>query len=181
MKLELNGERIKLRKLKFSDVKDIYGNVKDKEVVRWTLRIPYPYPKDGAKKFIRKTRRNIKKKKSYELGIVLKEADKIIGIVGLTNIDYKNKNAELGYWLGKKYWNKGLMTEAVKLMLWFGFEKLKLHRVYTKSFEENSASRRVMEKSGLKLEGIHRETRFRYSKWHNEVNYGILQSEYKKK
>lgn len=48
MKLELNGERIKIRRLKFSDAKDAYENVRDKEIVAWTLNIPHPYPKDEA-------------------------------------------------------------------------------------------------------------------------------------
>lgn len=178
LKLEMDGERVKIRRLKSSDAKDIYKNAKDKEISKWTINLPYPYPKDGAIKFIKKSHYNLKKKKAYIFGVVLKETDEVIGIVDLFKLDWKNKNAELGYWIGKKYWNKGLMTEAVKLTLGFGFEKLKLHRIYANLFENNTGSKKVLEKSGLSLEGRLREGRYKYGRWHNELKYGILAGEY---
>lgn len=179
MKLELNGNTIKIRKLKFSDAMDIYKNVKDKEVIKWTLSIPYPYPKDGAIKFIRKSHYKIKKKKSYDFGVVFKKTNRVIGIVSFNHVDWENKNAELGCWLGKKYWRQGLMTEAVKLILKFGFKKLKLHRIFAGLFEGNIASKKLLEKCGFKLEGKIRETRYRRKKWHNELTFGILRSEFR--
>ncbi len=178
IKLEIEGERIVLRKLRVSDVLDIYKNLQDKDMVKWTLNIPWPYKKQDAVKWIRKTHYGIKKRKEYSLGIILKNENKLIGAISLMHIDCKNKNAELGYWLGKKYWGKGYMTEAVKLMLKFAFEKLKLHRIYANLFEKNVASRRVLEKASFKLEGIMREHKYRYNKWHNELKFGILKKEY---
>ena len=175
---EIESKRIKLRKLKLSDADDIYKNLQNKEMVKWTLNIPWPYKKEHAIKFIRRTHYKIRKKKSYAFSIVLKEIDKVIGVVDLMNIDWKNKNAEIGYWIGKRYWNKGFATEAVKLMLKFAFEKLKLHRVYASLFEENKASRRVLEKCGFKLEGILREHRYKHGKWHNELVFGLLKKEW---
>ncbi len=176
--LMIDGERVFLRKLKLSDALDIYKNLQDKEMVKWTLNIPWPYKKQDAIKFIRKTHYKIRKKSGFVFGIVLKETNRVIGVIDLFNIDWKNKNAELGYWLGKKYWGKGYMTESVKLMLKFAFKKLKLHRVYAKLFEENIASRRVLEKSGFKLEGKLRGTRYRYKKWHNELWFGMLRKDF---
>ena len=63
-------------------------------------------------------------------------------------------------------------------MLKFAFNKLKLHRIYAKLFESNIASKKVLEKVGFKLEGIAREHRYRYGKWHNELHYGILKREF---
>ena len=180
MKMELDGEKVKIRKLKISDAEDIYKNVKDKDIGKWMFNIPHPYPKDEARKFIRRTHYRRKKKKSYAFGIVLKTTDKVIGIVDLFDIDWKSKKAEVGYWLSKKYWGKGLTTETVKLVLKFGFEELKLHRIYARLFEGNIASKNVLEKCGFKLEGTIRETEFRYNKWHNGLIYGILEKEYEK-
>ncbi len=177
MRLEFDGKRVSIRPLKFSDGPDIYENVKDKEIVTWTVSIPHPYPKDGALKFIRKARYNIKKKRSYAFGIVLKETGALIGVIELMAFDWKNKNAEIGYWLGRKYWGEGLMTEAVRLILKFGFGNLGLHRIYAKLFEDNTGSVRILEKSGFKLEGRMREERYRYGKWHDALRYGILESE----
>ena len=174
---EIEGERIKLRKLKLSDAGDIYNNLNDEEVVRWLLRIPFPYTLGDAVKFIRRTHYRIRKNSGYAFGIEL--GGKIIGVVDLFNIDWENRNSELGYWLGRKYWNQGLMTEAVKLILKFAFEDLKLHRVSACLFEDNSASRRVLEKVGFKFEGKKREARLKRGKWYNELLYGILEAEHK--
>ncbi len=176
--LKLESDRIKLRKLKLSDAKDICENLKDKEMIRWTLNIPWPYKKKDAISFIRKTNYESKKKRRYTFGIILKDTNKLIGVIDLLKIDWANKNAELGYWLGKRYWGKGLMTEAVKLVLKFAFKKLKLHKVYANVFEQNIASRKVLENCGFKLEGVRREHRFKYRKWQNVLEFGILVSEY---
>lgn len=179
-RFEIEGSRIILRKLKLSDANDIYENLQDKEMVKWTLNIPWPYRKKDAIRFIRRAQYRMRRKTGYAFGIVLKETNRVIGIVDLFRIDWKNKNAEIGYWLGKKYWGRGLTTEAVKLALKFAFENLKLHRIYARLFEENIGSRRVLEKSGFKLEGVLRENRYRYGRWHNELNFGILKKEYLK-
>ncbi len=178
MNMELEGDRIKLRKLRLSDARDVYENIKDEEVVRWLLRIPHPYPFNEAIKFIRRTRYRIRKNSGYAFGIVLKDTNKVVGVVDIFNIDWENRNAEIGYWLGKKYWKKGLMSEAVRLILGFAFEELKLHRVSATIFEDNVASKRVLEKVGFKLEGKRREARLKFGKWHNELLYGILESDY---
>ena len=177
MQLEFDGKRVSIRPLRFSDAPCLYENVKDKEIVTWTVSIPHPYPKDGALKFVRKVRYNIKKKKAYAFGIVLKETGTVIGVVELMALDWRDKNAEIGYWLGRKYWAGDLMTEAVRLILKFGFGNLELHRIYAKLFEENTGSARVLEKCGFKLEGRMREERYRYGKWHDALRYGILDSD----
>jgi len=177
MRLEFDGKRVSIRPLRFSDAPYLYENVKDKEIVTWTVSIPHPYPKDGALKFVRKVRYNIEKKKAYAFGIVLKETGTVIGVVELMALDWRDKNAEIGYWLGRKYWAEGLMTEAVRLILEFGFGNLKLHRIYAKLFKENTGSVRVLEKCGFKLEGRMREERYRYGKWHDALRYGILDSD----
>lgn len=178
---EIAGERIIIRKLVLSDVKDIYQNIRDREIVKWTLRIPYPYRKEDAVGFVRKTRYSIRKGKDYVFGIALKGKNKVIGIIELAKINYSDGNAEIGYWLGRRFWNRGIMTDAVKSILKFGFRRLNLHRINAALFEENIASRRVLEKSGFKLEGKIKESRFRYGKWRNELRYGILSSEYKRR
>jgi len=178
---ELSTNRVKIRKLTLSDAKAIHGRLRDKRIVRWTLNIPWPYTIEDAKRFIRKASRNIKNKRGYAFGIALKEADEVIGVIDLSNIDWRNKHGKVGYWMGSEYWGKGLMAEAVKLILKFGFEHLKLHRIHASLFEENTASRKVLEKCSFKREGTKREARLKSGKWHNVLQYGILSREYKRK
>ncbi len=180
MELKIEGKKINIRKLKKSDAPFIYQNAKDFEIAKYTT-IPHPYKLKNAEDFIKTTHQKMRKKKSFELGIELKENKKIIGIIGLTNINYNNKNAEIGYWLGKKYWGKGIMKEAIKLILKFGFKKLKLVRIYARVMHPNIASAKLLEKSGFKYEGRMRKTTLKKGKWMDDLKYSILNSEFKTK
>jgi len=98
-------------------------------------------------------------------------------MIGLMKIDYNNKNAEIGYWLGKKYWGRKIMKEALKLILNFGFKELKLVRIYARVMHPNIASANLLEKSGFKYEGRMRKTTFRKGKWLDDLRYSILREE----
>lgn len=121
MKSKLENQKVKLRKLIISDAEFIIKNAKDKDITRYTFVIAPPFGMKEAKKFIRKTQKEMKEKKAYEFGIELKETRELIGTINLFNISHKNKNADVGFWLAKKYWGKGLSQEALELILKFGF------------------------------------------------------------
>lgn len=78
----------------------------------------------------------------------------MIGTCGFTRIDCKNQCGEAGYVLNKNYWGQGLATEALSEIIRFAFEVLKLERLESRYMEENTASRRVMEKAGMTFEGF---------------------------
>ena len=178
MKLKIEGKLINLRELKKFDVPSIYQNAKDFDIARYTT-LPHPYKLKDAEDFVRTTHQKIRRKKAFELGIELKETKKVIGMISLMNIDYKNKNAEIGYWLGKKYWGKKIMKEAVRLILGFGFKKLKLVRIYARVMSPNISSAKLLEKSGFQYEGRMRKTTLRKGKWMDDLRYSILSSEFK--
>jgi len=180
MDLKIEGKQINLRKLKKSDAPSIYQNAKDFEIARYTT-LPHPYKLKNAEDFIKITHQKIRKKKAFELGIELKETKEIIGMISLINLDYDNKNAEIGYWLGKKYWNKKIMKEAVNLILNFGFKKLKLVRIYARVMHPNISSAKLLEKSGFQYEGRMRKANLRRGKWLDDLRYSILSSEFKQK
>jgi len=178
-RLQLKGKRIILRCHKMSDVDDIVKNINDKRISAWTSHIPYPYNKKDAIQFISKAQYKYNHQKAFELAIVLNDSNKLIGGIALHYVGKDKKQAELGYWVGKKYWDQGYVTEAVDLILNFGFKKLKLHRIQALCFKANKASERVMIKSGLKKEGEIRECTYRLGSWHNILRYSILDSECK--
>jgi len=179
--MKLIGKQIILRELRKSDAEDLRKNINDRKVIRFMTHVKYPFSKKDALKLIEGKKLTRAAKTEFAFGIALKSTNKIIGGIDLHHIDLKNKNSELGYWLGKKYWNKGIMTEAVKLAVDFGFRKLKLHRVYANLFHKNIASKKILEKIGFTLEGNMREKRWRENQWHNVLNFGILGKEYKKR
>lgn len=179
MPAQLIGKKVKIRQHKLSDAIDIYKNIRDKDIFRFTRRIPYPYKKRDAITFVKGTFELRKKKLVYQFAITEKTSDKVIGGIGLMNLDWKNKNAELGYWIGRKYRGKGYITEAVSLILKFGFKGLKLNRIWAAVFETNKASIKILKKNNLTYEGLMRETVLKVGNWQNQVLYSILRSEFK--
>jgi len=95
-KIKLEGEKIILRQLKLSDAESIYKHINHKDIVKYTLNIPWPYKLEHAIQFIKKIQKEYKKKTSTKLGIILKEKNKAIGVMDLKHIDVNNKNAEIG-------------------------------------------------------------------------------------
>lgn len=176
LKSIFEGKRVIVRKLKCSDVKDIYKNINSKNVTKWMSNKSYPLDKNKILKYIKKTIKDEKENKVATFGIALKENNRIIGVIDLSHIDIKNKNAEIGYWIGEKYWGKGLIMEAIGIVLKFAFNRLRLHRIYATLCEENVRSERVLKKCLFKYEGLLRDARYKHKKWHNELIYSILKN-----
>lgn len=176
----LIGRNIVLRKLALSDAESIAEHIKDKAIIKWLLVVPYPYRKKDAASFIRSRQNERRTRKSYTFGISLKTNKEIIGIIDLSDIDWDDKKAEVGYWIGKRFWGNGYMTEAINLISRFGFRELKLNKIYARVFEGNIASMRALEKNNFRHEGILRDEIFKYGRWIDEYYYGLLKSEYKK-
>ncbi len=176
--MRIEGTKVNLRKVTKSDARSIYENARDKEISQYTF-IPHPYKLEDALGFIRFAHKQMKKGREYHLGIELKITGQIIGMIGMMKISQKHRHAETGYWLGKSYWGKGYAGEALRLMLKFGFEQLKLVRITAGVMHPNLASARMLERVGFKLEGRFRKSFMQYGQWLDELRYGILREEFK--
>ncbi len=152
MKPIIKGKNFILRPLKRSDAKSLSINAHSKKVYKNTLRIPYPYTLEEAKKWIEKNIREEKKKEKKMVNFVIDIDGEAAGMVGFSGIEKKHK-AESGYWLGEKHQGKGVMSEAIKLADEFAFKKLGLEKITAHVFNFNKASCRVLEKNNYKLEG----------------------------
>ena len=129
-----------------SDAEGIAKAINNKIIARNTLTIPYPYKLKDAKWWL-----GLKKKKVVNFCV---EIDgEVAGSIGLNKIA-KDHKAEIGYWLAEKYWGKGIMTKIVKEVVKFGFEELKLRRIYAHIFPFNKASMGVLKNNRFKFEGI---------------------------
>jgi ribosomal-protein-alanine N-acetyltransferase len=97
------------------------------------------------------------------------------------NVDSYVKKADIGYWLGQKYWGQGIISEALKSFIKFSFKKLKLLRLQAGVAVENKASVKVLKKAGFKKEGIRgKSLRTRSTgKWHDTYSFGLLRSDVK--
>ncbi len=173
---QLRGQQIILRQLKPSDAADIKKNV-SQAVTRFTS-LNYPYQLSDATDFIKKANQKIYRKKALELGIEHKKTGEIIGVAGLIKIDLENKNAELGYWLGQKYWGQGIGREAAKLILNYAFNRLKLHRISAQVIPGNFASAKLLKNIGFNYEGRLRQVVLRNRRWYDHLVYSILRQEF---
>ena len=174
----LKGDKINLRRIRRSDAESIYHHVKDKDIARYTF-IPHPYRIEDAYSFIKLSHKQIYQKTNFPLGMEHPQSKQIIGIISLDHVNYEHKNAELGYWLGKKYWGQGIAKEAIRLILRYGFKELKLKRVYARVMQPNIASAKLLEKSGFTYEGTMREMLYRRKQWLDMLWFGILKEEFK--
>lgn len=136
-----------------SDAKSIVRHANDKLVARNLERLPHPYTMKDAKVWLRKKLRQYKQKNPKEFVFAIEIDGEAVGSIGFNKIIQGHK-AEMGYWLGRKYWGKGLMTEVVKYASRYAFKAFKLRRLQAYTFPLNKASMRVLKKNGFKFEGV---------------------------
>jgi len=147
----IRSKRFILRPFRKGDEKSLMKNINNRIIARNTLRIPYPYKLKDARWWINHNLKLNKKKKKHEINFAVEINGEVVGGIGLDKI--YDHCAEIGYWLGKKYWGQGIMTEAVKLVTKYAFEKLGLRRIYAFVFLFNKASAAVLKNTGFKCEG----------------------------
>lgn len=138
-----------------------------------TVNIPYPYTIENAKFWLNLAEVGIKNQNQFIFVIRLKNTNELIGGIDL-GVNKQFHKAELGYWLDKKHWNNGFATEATKAIINFGFKELNLKRIFATHFEENLSSGRVMEKAGMKKEGILKCHTFKNGKYQNHILYAVI-------
>lgn len=102
-----------------------------------------------------------------------------IGNIGLHDINWLHRHAELGIVIGEKaYWNKGYGSDAIRTLLGFAFHEMNLHRIYLRVYEDNARGIHAYEKCGFRHEGCMREAVFRKGRYYNELRMGILDYEF---
>ena len=97
--IKLETEKLILRPLREEDEETIYQYVKDYDIAKWTINIPHPYPREGVISFIRQARDLMEEGLCYELAILLKSNQEIVGVVSFVKVNKTHRNAELGYWI----------------------------------------------------------------------------------
>lgn len=108
-------------------------------------------------------------------GIVSQEYNCLVGIIGLKNIDFINRNAELYIYIGEtQYQSKGLGTDAIKTILDFSFNQLNLHRIYLNVFAYNENAIKVYKLIGFEIEGVLKESLFRDGKYHDKIIMSMI-------
>ncbi|MGX2959616.1 GNAT family N-acetyltransferase [Peribacillus sp. JNUCC 23] len=115
----------------------------------------------------------------YPLSFAIIYNGKIAGTIGFNEIHKANKIGVVGYWLGEKYQGKGIMSNALKALIDYGFNDLKLNRIEISVAVENKKSRALPERFGFKEEGKIRQAEWLYDHYVDHVIYGLLANEWK--
>lgn len=169
---KIETERLILRAFTIADSSEVQRMAGKVEVASNTLAMPFPYHDGMAEAWISTHQQEFEDHKSVILAIELKAQHILAGAIGLS-LQFPYNNAELGYWIGQEYWGKGYCTEAVKAMIEFGFQHMKLHKIYANYFHNNPASGRVMKKAGMKYEAILNSHLLHWGEYKDLICYGI--------
>ena len=151
--VRIDTERLALRRFMDSDADDLYRNYgSDSNVQRYISFFPCS-TKEGAREFIDMHIQRYRATKDF-YGWAITLDGVVIGSIGLFDIDHESDSCEIGYSLGSRWWGKGYATEAVSAVLDFAFHSIGAHRVQAMYHPDNLASKRVLEKVGMRYEGV---------------------------
>ena len=170
----LKTEKFILKPLKKGDEENIVRNANNRKIwINITEVFPHPYTLKEAKKWIKEC--NKKENKKTHFGIVVDE--KLCGCISFSlKKGSFRKTASVGYWLGEEYWGKGIMSEALKLIVDYASHNFNIVRLEAGVFEWNPASARVLEKNGFVLEGRLRKNIFKDGKIIDEFLYAKVKN-----
>ena len=175
----IETKRLILRPYVKEDAVSIFKNWAADPSVQIPLAEPVYETLDAVEALVDEYIHSFEKTGKYRWAMVSKETGECIGLIAYFLVDTNNDFAEMEYGLGQNYWNKGLTTEAVKALIKFGFEEMKLHKIQITYKEYNKASKKVIEKCGLFYEGKLRDYFKESDKYVSRVYYSILADEYK--
>jgi RimJ/RimL family protein N-acetyltransferase len=149
---EIETSRLVLRAPELHDVEAMATLANDCGVATMTGRMPYPYSLADAQSFVREQRARRANGQEWALAVLDRSDGAFLGCVGLS-FHVKEPTAELGYWIGRPYWGAGLATEAARALVDHGFEHTSINAVTGACRVINEASRRVLEKCGMRYTG----------------------------
>ncbi len=169
--------RLELRPVRMSDAQDLYEYSSDPEVARHVLWDAHTSIHQ-TRAYIRFLIRQYRSAAPGTFVIALRQSGKVVGTIGFMWVQPENRSAEVGYSLSRAYWNQGIMTEALRAVLEFGFTKLNLNRIEAQHECDNPASGHVMQKAGMRHEGTLRQRLYNKGRYADVELYAMLRADY---
>ena len=161
---------VKIRPWKVDDLDDLVHGANDPNVARWmTDGFPSPYTVADGQAFLASVTRDDPAK------VFAIEVDgRAAGSIGIfPQSDVHRRNAEMGYWLSRKYWGRGIMPRAISQIVAYGFSTFDIDRIFARPFGSNERSHRVLEKAGFVFEARFNSTLIKDGRLEDEVYYAI--------
>lgn len=165
--------RIALRPPRESDVDAVTAACQDPLIVRYTL-VPSPYSPDDAREWLRSAERELKEGSGLHLAAVDAGTSKFCGAVGMSEINWRHRVGQIGYWVAPEARRRGVATGALRLLSRWALNVLGLARVEVRVDVENESSQRVAEAAGFVREGVLRSRAESKGRRWDEVMFSLL-------
>lgn len=176
MRLALD-DHFEITDIAASDRETYVEYLNDPQIYAQTLSIPRPYTAADADAWIVRCAEKTSRMGVSSNWAIRDEAGRLAGGIGFLDYEPGAFRAELGYWLARPYWNRGIVTRAVRAAAAHGFDDLGLLRITANVFSFNDASARVLEKNGFQLEGVLRGHYRKDGRIFDGKLYGLLKSD----
>ncbi len=173
----LLSPRLVLRPLELSDAAAVQFMCSEKAVAATTASIPHPYPADGAVTWIMTLDGLFHSGRGAIFGIALRESGQLVGACGI-NLIPEHSKGELGYWIGLPYWNNGYAAEAAACLIDWAFRHYRLQKIGAHHLSNNPSSGRVLQKIGMRLDGVRRKDFIKWGETLDVAEYSILREEW---
>jgi len=179
--MQLTTARLILREFSADDWPAVLAYQSDPRYLRyyeWTGRTP-----EEVQAFVRMflDQQAEQPRLKFQFALTLKSTGLLIGNCGIRMRRPDAHEADIGYELNPEYWGQGYASEAARAIVAFGFNELRLHRIWSWCIADNIGSARVLEKLGMRLEGRLRENEFFKGRWWDTLMFAILEQEWQDK
>lgn len=155
------------------DAADLAAGVGDRRVSRWLLHVPHPYPPALARAWIAQAATDARAGTAATW--VIEEAGAVIGVVSLRLVA-RHRHAELGYWVARRAWGRGVATEATRAAVAWAFAAWRAERVFAQTLGEHPASARVLGRLGMRPEGVRRRHLRKGARYHDAHQFGVVRA-----
>ena len=169
----LESDRLLLRQITAADVNEIYELRSNKDEMKYIPR-PLCITHEDAMELVKMIQQKIEENEGINWAITLKGDDRLIGYIGHYRIKWEHFRSEIGYMILPKYNGQGIVSEAIKLVVQYGFNEMNMHSLEGIIDPENAASARVLEKNGFVKEAHFIENEFFDGKFIDSVVYTLL-------
>lgn len=177
--MKLETKRLILRPITFDDKHEIFKYRCDKEANKYQGWIPETI--EDVEIFIGKIAKQMNEPGTwFQMVIIEKESEKIVGDLGIHFIDSENKQVEIGCTLNKDYQKKGYATESVKKVIDYSFNELNKHRITASIDPDNKNSIRLVERIGFRKEAHFVESLLINGKWVDDLIYALIEKDWEK-
>ena len=177
---QLETDRLILREMTLDDVEFYFRHFNNYKVVEGCC-FPGPKTVEAANEELELyCIKPFKENRGIRWGIVRKSGDELIGTCGYYDWNKAARRAEIGYDLDPAYWREGIMTEALRAVLQYGFERMELNRIQAIIDSRNTRSLKIVYTLGFKKEGVLRQRSYFNGQYRDDVCFSLLKREWTK-